>query len=82
MKDYTVIGVYDDNGQVFAGAYKAETSLDAMILAAQDAVRNDNGSNLQILCAMEFSGVVDCPSDTGNSSYACDLAPLGDDDEG
>ena len=81
MKDYTVIGVYDDNGQVFAGGYKAASSLDAMIAAAKEAVENYNGGNLQILCAFEYAGAVDTPSDVGTGSYACDLADLDDDED-
>lgn len=74
MANYTVIGVYDEDGQVYCGLVEnCSSALDAMIQVAESNV--DDG--LQILGAIEGNHQIVTPSDeTGNSAYAVDLREI------
>lgn len=49
MADYTVVGVYDDNGQPYCDHYDAETPLAAVKIALLDS----ESPSLVILCAFQ-----------------------------
>lgn len=75
MRSYTVIGVYDETGEVFAREYRGKDGHQAMRAAATIAASNGQGESLQILCAMPGAQIITPASDdSGKSAYACDLA--------
>lgn len=73
MKTYTVIGIYDSTGQVYASSAEANDPFEAMRLVAH-GVAEDDRDDLQIICAVEGDLSVRCPcDDSGKTAYASDL---------
>lgn len=72
MKTFTVVGVYESDGQVFADLQKAPDAYAAMQLSARESTA---GSDLCILGAYEGEAAFVTPGDdNGKSAYASDLA--------
>lgn len=72
MKIFTVIGVYDNDGQVFAATVTDEDAHAAMRQVAAEAGVAD--SDLQILGAIEgHHEIVPACEDSGKSAHASDL---------
>lgn len=46
MKTYTVIGIYEDNGQRYADSFKAKTAEEAEAKALRDAKKRGDGTLL------------------------------------
>lgn len=71
MPSYTVIGVYDSDGKVFADQVEAEDAWAAMRVSA---VASQGSSDLQILGAVEgHATLTPACDDSGKAAYACDL---------
>jgi hypothetical protein len=75
MNTYTVIGVYDDNGQVFTDHIMARDAHEAMRLASKPAVVASAGTDLQIIGVIEGRHTLTAPcEDRGTTAYASDLS--------
>ena len=69
MTVFTVIGLYDDTGQVFADSVRAADPHEAMAIVARR--RNDDA---QIIAAVKGKHMVVPPcEDSGKSAWCCDL---------
>ena len=74
-KSFTVVGVYDDTGQVFADHVIARDAHEAMRLASRPAVAASAGTDLQIIGAIEGHHALTAPcEDAGKAAYASDLS--------
>ena len=72
MKTYTVIGVYEDNGEAFAHDVQAENEQEAMTIAA---VHGNADAQLCIIGAIEGAHTLYPPCEGSQSTaYASDLA--------
>jgi len=72
-KLWTVIGVYDDNGQVVSWRVMAEEAHEAMRLVAAKTPSHLR-DEFQIVCAVAAGrALVFTPSESGSAAYACDL---------
>lgn len=81
MKTYTVIGVYDSTGQVYATSTKAKDYHEAMANVANE-VDEDDRDDLQIVCAMIGELIITPPcEDSGKTAYCSDLCAILEDDE-
>ena len=79
LRKYTVVGLWDDNGQVFSATADATGPHEAIKIVAQ----NDDSDNLQILGALEGELTMTCAcEDTGKAAYTVDLFDLDDADDG
>ena len=73
-KPFTVVGVYDDTGQVFADHVIARDAHEAMRLTSQP-VAAWPGTELQIIGAIEGHHTLTAPcEDSGKAAYASDLS--------
>lgn len=72
MRDFTVIGYYEGDGQVFADNVRAESAYDAMQISANSA--RECNSDLFILGAVEgWHQLVAACEDSGCLAHAKDL---------
>jgi hypothetical protein len=84
MKTYTVVGMYEEYGEIFAEQVIAEDAHSAIRLVA--VAKNAAGADAEILGAIESAEqfVVAC-EDSGHAAHVCDLGGDGVeilDDEG
>jgi hypothetical protein len=76
--NYTVVGLYSDNGQVYAEAVKAKDAFAAMGVIARRMQRKYGDPNLEIVGAIEGLHTIQPPCDeTGKTAAACDCIELG-----
>lgn len=77
LKTFTVIGVYSENGQVYADEARAIDAYAAIGVIARRAKRAGNGSDLEIVCAIEGRPTLVSPGcDNGKTAYADDCVAL------
>lgn len=75
--NWTVLGMYEDNGIIYAHTVQAASAQDAMSAAAAEAVAEGNGDVLVIVGAVPGRNLIFTPGeDNYKAAYAVDLAEL------